>query len=378
MTTPKLLYVGAKYDYGDKTRGLSFEHRNFHHPLQTWCARQGWGLVPYDFYTRGQEIGQDAMTQELLDLARRERPAFLFSVLVDHVVDPHHHVFSEIGRTGETVTLHWFCDDHWRWEPYSRHVAPHFHFVTTTADSAPPKYAEIGLADRVIKTQWACNHELYTPTDSPQDVDLSFVGMPHGDRVSFLNGLAGRGLGVEVFGHGWQGRPRLPFHQMVRLFSRSKINLNLSNASMMTGPQIKGRNFEIPGAGGFLLSGRAEGLDEYYEDSREIVTFADGDDLADKARFYLAHDAERARIAANGRRRTRAEHTWHHRFDQIFRAVGQRLSSPAPRVAQQTLAPCPLTARGASTSCRCWNGNKTGEPWCGPTWRSSAPMTALR
>ncbi|MDQ2687440.1 MAG: hypothetical protein M3Y28_06190 [Armatimonadota bacterium] len=150
---PTVLYVGAKYDYGDKSRGLSFEHRNFHHSLRSWCERQGWDFVPYDFYTRGQEIGQDAMTQELLDLARTLRPAFLFSVLVDHHLDPHHEVFSQIGQSGETVTLHWFCDDHWRWEKYSQFVAPHFHFVTTTAPSALPKYAQLGLADRVIQTQ---------------------------------------------------------------------------------------------------------------------------------------------------------------------------------------------------------------------------------
>lgn len=342
--TPKLLYVGAKYDYGDKTRGLSFENRNFHHPLQTWCAQQGWDFVPYDFYTRGQEIGQDAMTQELRELARREKPAFLFSVLVDHPLDPRHEVFSQIGQTGETITLHWFCDDHWRWENYSQFVAPHFHFVMTTADSALPKYAQVGLGDRVIKTQWACNHELYTPTDAPRDIDVSFVGMPHGDRVPFLNALAERGLSVEVFGHGWQGRPRLPFHQMVRLFSRSKINLNLSNASVMTGQQIKGRNFEIPGAGGFLLTGKAGGVGEYYTDDQEVVTFDGADDLAEKARFYLAHEDERTRIAENGRRRTLAEHTWHHRFNQIFQTVGQRLASPAPQtqLRRQSLDPLPI------------------------------------
>ncbi len=170
--------------------------------------------------------------------------------------------------------------------------------------------------------------------------------MPHGDRPAFLNALAGRGVSVQVFGHGWQGRPRLPFHQMVRLFSRSKINLNLSNASMMTGQQIKGRNFEIPGAGGFLLSGPADGLGDYYEDGREIVTFNDVDDLADKARYYLAHDAERERIARNGYERTLAEHTWPHRFDQIFRAVGQRLASLGPTAGAAEVV-APLAIEGA-------------------------------
>ena len=32
----KVLYVGMKYDYGDKARGLSFEHRNFYHSLKSY------------------------------------------------------------------------------------------------------------------------------------------------------------------------------------------------------------------------------------------------------------------------------------------------------------------------------------------------------
>lgn len=326
--TNKLLYVGAKYDYGDKKRGLSYEHRNFYPSLRSWCRHQGWELLHYDFYTRGQELGLDLMTQELYELTQRESPVFLFSVLVDFHLDPHHEVFTEIGRTGETTTVHWFCDDHWRFENYSRHVAPHFHFVTTTAGDALPKYAQIGLQNRVIKTQWACNHELYVPHDIMQDIDISFVGMPHGDRIAFLNSLIAQELPVSVFGYGWQGRPRLPFHQMVRLFSRSKINLNLSNSSTLVGQQIKGRNFEVPGAGGFLLSGQADNLNEYYVDGQEIVTYTSAEDLADKARFYLAHDPERQRIAETGYRRTLAEHTWHHRYNQIFREIGQRVIAP--------------------------------------------------
>lgn len=322
--TQKLLYVGAKYDYGDKTRGLSYEHRNFHSSLKSWCARQGCEFEHYDYYTRGQEIGLDLMTQELREVAQKERPTFLFSVLVDFHLDPRHEVFSEISKTGETTTLQWFCDDHWRFDQYSKQVAPHFQFVTTTASSAVAKYAQIGLADRVIKTQWACNHELYAPFDIPQDIDASFVGMPHGDRVAFLNTLAQNGLPISVFGFGWQGRPRLPFHQMVRLFSRSRINLNLSNSSMLSRQQIKGRNFEVPGAGGFLLTGQADNLEEYYIDGREVVIYSSAEDLVDKARYYLAHDSERRQIAQAGCQRTLAEHTWHHRYDKIFHEIAQR------------------------------------------------------
>ncbi|MBI2470956.1 MAG: hypothetical protein HYV59_06890, partial [Planctomycetes bacterium] len=68
----KLLYVGMKYDYGDKARGLSFEHRNFYHSLKSYCGKQNWDFVHYDFMERGLTLGLDLMTQELYELAKKE------------------------------------------------------------------------------------------------------------------------------------------------------------------------------------------------------------------------------------------------------------------------------------------------------------------
>ncbi|TVM00934.1 MAG: hypothetical protein CV087_11655 [Candidatus Brocadia sp. WS118] len=316
----KLLYLGMKYDYGDKARGFSFEHRNFYYPLKSYCEKHDWDFVHFDFMEEGLNLGPDLMTQKLYELAKRERPAYLFAVLFDFNRDPRYEVFKQISLLG-TTTIHWFCDDHWRFEKYSSVVAPHFDIVCTTANDALPKYKNMGISYKVIKTQWACNHELYVPYDIPKDLDICFVGQPHGNRVEVLSTLLQNGLKLEVFGFGWENRPRIPFHQMVRLFSRSKINLNLSNSSTLIGQQIKGRNFEIPGTRGFQLSSNADNLTEYYDDGKEIVIFNSVDELAEKAKYYLNHEDERNEIANNGYRRTIAEHTWQHRFEKIFNYI---------------------------------------------------------
>ena len=317
---PKLLYVGMEYDYGDKARGLSFEHRNFYYSSKSYCEKQNWDFVHYDFMERGLALGLDLMTQELYELAKKEKPTYLFAVLFDFHRDPRHEVFKHISSLG-TITIHWFCDDHWRFEKYSSVVAPHFDFLCTTANSALPKYEKLGMSPKVIKTQWACNHELYIPYDIEKDVDISFVGQPHGNRVEVLSKLLKGGLKLEVFGFGWENRPRIPFHQMVRLFSRSKINLNLSNSSTLIGQQIKGRNFEIPGTRSFQLTSGAENLTEYYKDGKEIVIFRSVEELVEKAKYYLKNEDERNTIAINGYKRTTEEHTWHHRYDKIFSSI---------------------------------------------------------
>ncbi|OQZ02636.1 MAG: hypothetical protein B6D35_00945 [Candidatus Brocadia sp. UTAMX2] len=323
----KLLYVGMQYDYGDKTRGFSFEHRNFYHPLKSYCKKHDWDFIHFDFMEQGLNDGLDVMTQGLYELAKKEMPAILFAVLFDFHRDPRYEVFRQIASLG-TTTIHWFCDDHWRFEKYSSVVAPHFDIICTTANDSLPKYHAMGISPKVIKTQWACNHELYIPYDIQKDVEISFVGQPHGNRVEALAKLLQNGFKLEVFGFGWENRPRIPFHQMVRLFSRSKINLNLSNSSTLIGQQIKGRNFEIPGTRSFQLSSNADNLSEYYEAGKEIIIFNSVDELIEKATYYFKHDDERNEIANNGYQRTMAEHTWQHRFEKIFNAITARQHNP--------------------------------------------------
>jgi spore maturation protein CgeB len=93
--------------------------------------------------------------------------------------------------------------------------------------------------------------------------------------------------------------------------------------------QIKGRNFEVPGCGGFMLTGWAENLEDYYVVGEEVVCFDQTAELIEKVRYYLDHEAERQAIARAGYERTLREHTYAHRFAEIFRQVGLAARSGA-------------------------------------------------
>jgi spore maturation protein CgeB len=53
-----------------------------------------------------------------------------------------------------------------------------------------------------------------------------------------------------------------------------------------------------------------------------VLTYTDRDDLLDKARYYLAHQEQAERIRRAGFERARREHTWQHRFADLFTALG--------------------------------------------------------
>jgi spore maturation protein CgeB len=374
----RILYAAMKYDYGKPEQGLSFEHYNFYHSL----LHMGHDILYFDYMTLMQQYGRDGMNRRLKEVAASEKPDLLFAVLFTDQFDPL--VLRELTET-RLPTVNWFCDDHWRFENYSREWAPCFKWVVTTAASALPKYANLGYRN-VIKSQWGCNDVLYRKMDVPLKYDVAFVGQPHGNRRQVIHALRQAGIKVHVWGGGWESG-RLSQEEMIRVFNQSRINLNLSNASMPAdtslpviaptvllsdtvrsrlsrsldmvpfgsqvkamgkgwfsgrcgsltasveseppetpdvhySDQIKGRNFEVPSCGGFLLTGMAENLGQYYEIGKEVVCFDDRHDLIEKVRYYLKHENERAAIAEAGYERTIRDHTYPRRFSEIFEQLG--------------------------------------------------------
>jgi spore maturation protein CgeB len=74
--------------------------------------------------------------------------------------------------------------------------------------------------------------------------------------------------------------------------------------------------------GAFYLVERFDVLAVFFEPGWVVVLFEDDHDLADKAKYYLAHDSERNRIREAGLKRARSEHSWHRRFEKAFDQMG--------------------------------------------------------
>jgi spore maturation protein CgeB len=126
-----------------------------------------------------------------------------------------------------------------------------------------------------------------------------------------------RKSGVEVacFGHGWP-TGSIPAEEIPKIIRSSVISLNFANSRGQN--QIKARTFEVPGGGGFLLTEAAPGLDLFYRPGVEIATFKNRADLLSKIRHYLAHPQERNAVALSGFERTRREHTYESRFQEVL------------------------------------------------------------
>jgi len=264
------------------------------------------------------------MNAELASFVREIEPDLAFFFLFGDQIE-----FETIRSLtdGGILTLNWFADDQSRFDSYSRHMAPAFSHVTTTDPDAPAKYRAAGY-DGAILTQWACNRYAYRPTASQLRHEVTFVGQPYGDRPKIVKALRRAGVDVECWGYGWPNG-RLEHDEMVEVFGASRVNLNLSGS--WTGSwwrrrpavgQIKGRTFEVPGCGGFLLTETVPHLEMYFRLGQEVAVFQGTDDMIAQTLYWLDHEDERRAVAQAGYARVMAEHTYDHRFAEIFRALG--------------------------------------------------------
>jgi spore maturation protein CgeB len=326
---PAILYAGLGSDYGRPGLGLGYDTVHFYYSL----VHGGRPVMHFPYDAVRAELGKERMQSVLRLACLFFRPAVLFHAILDDEFDAGtiRGISSELG----IPTVAFFSDDHWRFDSFSRNAAKPYDWICTTSADAAARYRQAGFAN-VIRSQWGANHFIFRPLACPYEHDVSFVGQPHGSRRTVIERLKERGIPVSLWGRGWDNG-RIDMNGMIRLFSASRINLNLSNASVGTDGrtsgaapllQIKGRDFEIPACGGFLLTQDNPELYEYFEPGREIAVYSDADDLAEKIEYYLSHDAERERIRLAGYERFLRDHTMLARLEAIFDAV---LSGRAPR-----------------------------------------------
>jgi len=271
--------------------------------------------------------------------------ALLFSYFYDACIEPS--VLDAIRELG-IVTVNWFCNASYQLHLVSA-IAPHYDWCLVPERFRLPLYRVIGA--RPLYCQEAANPHVYKPCEVPVEFDVAFVGQCYADRPDIVLWLRKQGLDVRVWGALWehhrvphsrnplrrwlsksQGLPAravggtLSDTALVELYSRARINLGFAvvgdthTAQRVT--QVRLRDFEVPMSGGFYLAEHSDELADFFVPGVEIETWRTREELRDKCRYYLAHDEERRRIAAAGRARALREHTWEHRFNAAFHAMG--------------------------------------------------------
>ncbi len=199
--------------------------------------------------------------------------------------------------------------------PYAH--SHHVNRLVNVSDYQERGYQRVKLL-RMYYLPWV-HRRLDLPPDQPKH-DIVFIGHGANDqRIGYVKALLDAGLDVQIYGpaEGWteflspedlsKMQPIQPIRgdDYARLIAASKICLCFfSQANRDT---YTGRVFEITAIGGFLMCQRTDDMLTMFEEDAEAVYFSSPEELVEKCRYYLEHEADRQRIQEAGHRRCLAD-----------------------------------------------------------------------
>jgi spore maturation protein CgeB len=329
----------------------------------------GW---PDDADQEWQRTGKPTTNARLLKKFKEAgRVDLFYGYFYSSVVYPE--TIDAIRKSG-VPTVNFSCNNVHQFD-LVRDIAPHFDLCIVPEQAALADFLKVGA--RPIRIQLAANPRVYRPLPEPRIYDVTFVGQRYADRADFLTHLYENGVDVKAWGAGWAsqkrvdvahakaalaliederfdgvrrllrrsvspngnnapakdtsafGGPRLLQSDLVKLFSQSRLSLGFATAgdshlSEKRLTHLRLREFEAPMSGALYLTEDQSELHEYFEPGKEVLTYTDRQHLLETARYYLAHQEQSERIRAAGWRRALREHTWQHRFRELFAALGLR------------------------------------------------------
>ncbi len=168
---------------------------------------------------------------------------------------------------------------------------------------------------------YACDVDTFRDLGRVRDVDVGFVGQlfgPNSERRRILE-LLSKNYHVNEQRNYLQS-------EIPEVYSRAKIVLNLP-----VGDDLNFRFFEALSCGAMLLTKRiANGQELLFREGKHYVAFAGDHDLLEKVNYYLSHEEDRQRVAAEGAQEVLRNHTLSMRVQQLLTKVGAGPAGKAP------------------------------------------------
>jgi hypothetical protein len=160
---------------------------------------------------------------------------------------------------------------------------------------------------------------------------VCFVGNNYGWRSELIQTLLAAGIQVECFGRGFSNG-HIGADAVPRVLGESRIVLGVGTiAHSQRIVTLKLRDFDGPMSGSLYVTTENPDLHELFRVGEEMVTYRSPSDCIRVLRYYLDHDDERESIAAAGRRRAVADHTWERRIAQALGLLGWPLTPVTPQ-----------------------------------------------
>lgn len=117
------------------------------------------------------------------------------------------------------------------------------------------------------------------------------------------------------------------YDQLPAFYTQSDINFNCTSKQMKGA--VNQRVFDVPAAGGFVLTDWRPQMDNLFEPD-EMACYRHPDEIPDLARFYLKNPQARRKMSKKARQHVLAAHKWEDRLNEMLEVMREIYGTPAP------------------------------------------------
>lgn len=173
----------------------------------------------------------------------------------------------------------------------------------------------------------------YPLADVKKEFDICFVGNWSPKRQAFIESLLNVTNNIVIYGGKWIKknifRPNIrrcvkgdyvDGPELVRLYNKSKIVLNITNWGFGEGSRRSGMNMrvlEAPASGAFLLTDGSRDMHAFITPGKHVAVYNSMEDCINQARYYLSNNEERDSIAKEGALQVRSSYT----YDDVVKRI---------------------------------------------------------
>ncbi|MDA8244177.1 MAG: glycosyltransferase [Elusimicrobia bacterium] len=298
-------------------------------------------------YALAGALDRYKLNTDLLAAAREFRPDIVLVVKGDRFSAG---TYSELRKIGRPLMINWYPDsvtaaDKRDFVAAHRKIFDHFFLVDELEALPEDVRARIAAGSPGIHTlPLAANTDHFRPlaleAERKRALEgaVSFVGAVNPARKAVLASLEGPALRIwaplESPWGKWldEGSPLGRCYQGGGVFGRELVEVYGGSAILLDVhflfPEVERivnvttRVYEVPAAGGFVLTNASAQLPKLFEPGVEIVCYDSVEDLKDKVNYYLSHPGERAGIARLARQRVLRDHTYANRLSVMAETAG--------------------------------------------------------
>jgi spore maturation protein CgeB len=229
-------------------------------------------------------------------------------------------------------TALWYPDDPRFFNSLVKYIAPSYDYIFTASEKATDMYKDIGC-EKIHFLPFACEPTVHNKLNlsesrsTPNNLDVVFVGTYTRRRGRLIKALEKAGIKVKVYGPYWRYFKRSnDVHngvygpEMVKVFNLAKIVLNIHIEDDLP-YKVNMRTFEATGCGSFLITDYAYGMDKLFEIGKELVVYADEDNLPKLVKYYLRNEEERRTVSKRAQEKAHDKHTYEKRVAELINKI---------------------------------------------------------